>query len=256
MDLALAGLVVTCLVVVLALTSGCSSMQQALGGGGGGDTAGRAISNPFQDTTWAERQSQERVVFRSKKGSRAIEVEVPSSTQEFEDFTIPMSPQFAAETPGGRSPASVGGDAGADTGYEDRKPTATDLEIVGAMPQGNPGDDHERQQIEEGLGLRPVEDAGPRAGVSYLASIDKVNQLFRGGRYEAGLLEIDALLRSYPTDPRLYEKRGTLLERLGYHELAIRSWQQAVKLDPDNLSLKAYLERKVDRAKWRKVSSE
>ncbi|MCC7441349.1 MAG: hypothetical protein IT285_06940 [Bdellovibrionales bacterium] len=257
MDAVMTAAVTLCALVVLSIASGCSSI--GLGPSPNGGAGKGVIENPFLDTAWIQKQSQDRVVFRTKKGHRSLEVELPGDQPEFQDFMVPLTPQFAESIEGGegRRPASLDADGvPMDQSYTERKPTATDLEIVNRMPQGNPADDRERQEIEQGLGLRPVEDPGPRGGTSYLASLDKVKQLFRLGRYEAGLLETDALLRSFPTDPRLYEMRGTLLDRLGYRDLAIRSWQQSVKLDPNNLALKAYLERKSDQSKWRKVSSE
>ena len=88
------------------------------------------------------------------------------------------------------------------------------------------------------------EDSAPAADYSYLAALDHIKQLYKGARYEAALLEIDELVRAYPTDPKIYEMRGTLLDRLGRGDLAIKSWNQALRFDPGNQSLRRFIERK------------
>jgi Flp pilus assembly protein TadD len=80
-----------------------------------------------------------------------------------------------------------------------------------------------------------------------------VKQLFRNGRFEASLIEVDHLVKLYPTSGRLFEMRGTLLDRLGYGKLAVRSWKQALEFEPRNLSLKKMIEK---REAQRNVASE
>jgi len=101
-----------------------------------------------------------------------------------------------------------------------------------------------RRDIEKDLGLMGVAEDTPLPEQSYLGAIDQVKQLYRAGRFEAALVEVDDLLRLYPTDPKLYEMRGTLLDRLGKFDLAIRSWKQALRLEPTNTSLRKVVERK------------
>ena len=88
---------------------------------------------------------------------------------------------------------------------------------------------------------------------SYLAKVDVIKQLFRGSRYEAALIETDSLIKLYPTNAKLYEMRGTLLDRLGYPDLALRSWKQALEFEPRMLSLKRLIEK---REAQRSVASE
>jgi predicted RNA polymerase sigma factor len=38
--------------------------------------------------------------------------------------------------------------------------------------------------------------------------------------------------------------RGTLLDRLGYAELALKAWQEALELRPENATLRRFIERK------------
>jgi len=122
-----------------------------------------------------------------------------------------------------------------------------DHEITHSFPQGSPTDEGERRSIEEGLGVMASEDSVPAADQSYLGALDHVKLLYRQGRYEAGLLELDGLIRQYPTSPKLHLMRGTLLDRVGQSELALKSWNQALRLDPKNASLRKFIERKDQR---------
>ena len=47
--------------------------------------------------------------------------------------------------------------------------------------------------------------------------------------------------------------RGTLLDRMGYQDLALRSWKQAIELDPTRVTLKKTIEK---REQQRSVASE
>lgn len=83
-------------------------------------------------------------------------------------------------------------DSQAGSTYKDHNPTASDRDIVQSFPQGLPEDERKRTEIESGLGLVPGEDQSlPKTGKSYLATVDQVKQLYRNGRYEAALLEVD-----------------------------------------------------------------
>jgi len=205
------------------------------------------IGNPFaQYASSSAQQQRENIVLRTKKGDRSVEVELPGSTAEMSEFQIPLSPSFRDDHR--RGPASIGGanasGSYADETYKGRAPSITDREIATTFPQGRPEDDGNRREVESGLGLVPAEDPTPPADQSYLAALDHVKQLYKTARYEAALLELDELIRSYPTDPKIYEMRGTLLDRLGKPELAIRSWNQALRFNPANQSLRRFIERR------------
>lgn len=49
---------------------------------------------------------------------------------------------------------------------------------------------------------------------------------------------------SYQTDPRLHQMRGTLLDRMGRTELAIKAWQQALRFDQGNQTLRRFVDRR------------
>ncbi|MBI3534847.1 MAG: hypothetical protein HY072_05100, partial [Deltaproteobacteria bacterium] len=134
-----------------------------------------------------------------------------------------------------------------DDRYKERQAGITDREITREFkPAMSSDNDKEAKQreIESELGLVPADDTTPEHDKSYLAAVDHIKQLYRKNRHEAALIEIDDLLKLYPSDSKIYAMRGTLLHRIGKLDLALQSWNQALKLEPNNLSLKRFIERK------------
>jgi tetratricopeptide (TPR) repeat protein len=224
-----------------AAAPGCATVKSALAIKDG-QPASPPIQNPF-GAYYAAGAPKENIVLRTKKGDRAVEVELPGSAGEMTDFMIPISPAFEEQ---GRRPASASGAEGAlvDERYRERGPGITDREITSRLPRNLPEDEGKRREVETGLGLIQAEDPTPQSDKSYLAQIDHVKQLYKVARYEAALMELDEMVRQYPTDAKLYEMRGTLLDRVGRTEMALQSWQQALRFDPGNVSLKKFVERK------------
>jgi hypothetical protein len=240
--------------IVLALLAGggCATVKSALAINTNSG-ASQPIHNPFGDQYAAGQDRSQNMILRTKKGDRAVEIELPRDSQEMTDFSIPVAPAFR-DGSGARGLASSGlaadgpgadGSAG-DAGFVNKTPpTMADHEITRGFPQGAAtNQEGERRAIEEGLGLMPTDDSVPSQDQSYLAALDHVKALYRNGRYEAGLVEIDGLIRQYPTSPKLHVMRGTLLDRVGQPELALKSWNQALRLDPKNASLRRFVERK------------
>ena len=189
------------------------------------------ISNPF-DGYAAGNTADTGTVFRTRKGDQSFEVAFPDQTSKLDQVSMPTR--------------TVQGDESipADDPYRNRKPAIADREIAESFPKNGGEFEGDRNDIEQTLGVMPSADSTPHADKSYLAGLDRIKRLYRDGRYEASLLEVEDLLVDFPTAPKLYEMRGTLLDRLGRSELAIRSWQQALRLEPKNASLKKYLDRK------------
>jgi tetratricopeptide (TPR) repeat protein len=205
------------------------------------------IGNPFGPAGVGKEESSQAIILRTKKGDRSVEVELPKTNQEMTDFVIPISPAFRDVGFGSRAPASSGM-AGLDETYKERAQGMTDREILASLPQGVPEDLAHRAEIEQGLGLVPTDEQGPTNDHSYLASLDRIKQLYRLGRYEVGLLETDEMIRHYPTDPKLYQMKGTLLDRVGKSDLALRSWTQSLRFDPQNAGLRRFIERRQQKA--------
>lgn len=227
--------------------TGCAATRGLLAMNSTEEEEARPIQNPFGDVLPGQQAEarQQTMVFRSKKGDRSVEVEIPRSDRGVGDLTLPVAPNFREE----RSPASQASsdEGGFDESYKGRKPSPSDREIGSTFPQGAPEDEGRRREIEQDLGLAPAEDPTPQQETSYLAGIDHIKQLYRRGRYEAALLEVDEMIVKYQTDPKLYEMRGTLLERVGKPDLALKSWNQALRLEPSNAALRKLVERRTQR---------
>ncbi len=230
--------------MALAALPGCASVKSVLAVDPTPPKQG-PILNPFEGLMPAAGEAKgpsQNIVLRTRKGERSVEVELPANQGALTDFAIPMSPAFRDDT--GRSPASRASDGVIDERYRERAPSLTDREITGTLPQAKPEDEAKRREVETGLGLAESPEGAPESDRSYLASLDHVKQLYRAARFEAGLIELDDLVRAYPTDAHLHEMRGTLLDRLGRTDLALKSWNQALRLNPGNESLRRFVERK------------
>jgi tetratricopeptide (TPR) repeat protein len=237
-------LITLSVVAAAASLSGCASMRSFFALNSATPQGNSApIHNPFGDNYPGKNDASQNLILRTKKGDRSVEIELPRSAQEMTDFTIPISPAFKDTQ--SRSPASSS-DAGAssDDSYKTQAPTLADREITRSFPQGHPQDEGNRREIEQGLGLMPAEDSVPVSDSSYLAAMDHVKGLYKNGRYEAALVENDGMIRQYPTDPKLYQMRGTLLDRLGQTDLALKSWNQSLRFEPKNAPLRKFVERR------------
>jgi tetratricopeptide (TPR) repeat protein len=232
------------------LASSCSTINSVFGKNSEAD-APRLIENPFGNFAGDVRERNPGVILRTKRGDRSIEVQIPANEQELGSLAFPM-PNAGS---GGRGLASTGGGSPMDESYATKKPGLADREISRTFPQMSAADDGQRRQIESDLGLRMADGETVEADSSYLARIDYVKQLFRESRFEAALIETDHLLKMYPTDPRLYEMRGTLYDKLGYTDLALKAWNQSLKLNPENDSLKRFMSQRRFQTGGRGVAS-
>lgn len=198
------------------------------------NSAGNPISNPFLGyPNYSMEQKNSNMILRAKKGDGTVEVEIPRDQQEPGDFVIPISRGLASTE-----------ETADPFGLEKRKPGRSDFEITRKFPQGAQEDEYRQKNIEHELGLTRSRDTTPENEQSYLASVDHLKLLYRSGRFEAALLETDTLIRDYPTNPRIYEMRGTLFEKIGHLDLALQAWKQALKFNPSNDSLRKFIERK------------
>ncbi len=224
------------LIGALSLLSGCATS-------GGRTTQTTAageplyIENPFsQYGAVAPESGAKAITFRSKKGDKQMEIEIPQDPTA--EFQVPMNPKLT------ESARETGPEAGADDRYLKQKPGMADREIASTFNNHeDPVAGARRREVESGLGLQPSDDL-PLMDESYLGKVDFIKQLFHGGRHEAALMEIDSLIKQYPTNARLYEMRGTVLDRIGYPDLALRSWKQALEFEPGKVALRKVVERR------------
>ena len=217
----------------------CSSVQKMFAADPSKEDS-KPISNPFgyYDGNLNSDPS-ESMIFRNKNGNKSVEVEIPHANQGVTDFVLPAPDSQDAS----RSPASLSDD-GASSSYATQTPTVSDRELTRQFSKVPFEEEQQRHDIEKGLGLVAADEVTPERQRSYLASMDHIKQLYRSGRYEAGLIEVDSMIRDFPTDPKLHEMRGTLLDRLGRRDLALKSWGQALRFDPSNQTLRQFIERR------------
>lgn len=223
--------------VVFATLCGCSSVKSALALNSSSDKP-KPIGNPFDQYSMAQAKN-ENIILRSKKGDRAVEIELPGSTADMTDFVVPIAPSFR-ESKNAATPE----EGGMDEKYKSKEAGITDREITRQFASVSTFEEGKRSDVEKELGVIPSDPDQPESSQSYLASMDRIKQLYKKARYEAALLEMDEMLRLYPMDAKVYQMRGTLLDRIGRSDLAVKSWNQALKLDPSNTSLKRFVERK------------
>ncbi|MGK5087286.1 tetratricopeptide repeat protein [Bdellovibrionota bacterium FG-2] len=252
------GLRIAALIIAVSMSgASCSTLRSLFALDSGKKQASAPIENPFGEYyPGAQAELHQNMILRTKKGDRSIELELPKSHQEMSDLVIPVNPAFndgrSAAFSSSISPSTVTGpemstDGLIDESYRARAPGLSDRELTQAMPTNLAEDDAKRREVEQSMGLVPSDTGVPVRENSYLAAIDHIKQLYKYGRIEAALLELDELLRLYQTDPKLYSMRGTLLDRLGKSELALKSWNQSLRFDPSNNGLKQFIERRQQR---------
>jgi tetratricopeptide (TPR) repeat protein len=191
------------------------------------------IENPFTEYH-PKRFTENAMIVRTRNGERSLEIELPNNSSLQGQIHVPI---HGRSTPG--ESESVEG----VPSWKDRKPVATDREILSELPQTAPELLQSRQGIERTLGLTG-EDLSHQENTSYLARLDHVKQLYKKSRFEAAILEIDEMISFYPYDPKLHRMRGTLLDRMGKSDLALRSWKQALELKPEDQGLSTFIQRR------------
>lgn len=223
-------------VLLLILVGACASSKQ---------DAMAPIDNPFKGFDRESENQTNAIRFKTTHGDSSYEVAVPNSGDS--DLVVPFTENGVK---GKRAIASEG--QGIDYQYRESKQTMADREIASTFNQGADSEtNNKRAEIENDLGLEANESGA--MSESYLAKIDVVKQLFRAARFEAALIELDRLVQVYPNNAKLYEMRGTVLDRLGYSDLAIKSWRQALEFNPSRLGLKKLVEK---REQQRNIASE
>lgn len=216
------------LLLSTAALTACASVAPYFGVGNAEKEKTAKISNPF-NTQLTEPTTK----VRAQKGSDVVEYEIPRSDDQYNSYEMSSTAALSAsDSPFAQAEA---------TPQEFRKPTLSDYEIMAKAPKNSLESETDRREIEQGLGLES-RDEPVESDRSYLAEVDGVKQLFRSSRFEAALLKVDELITLFPNQSQLYVMRGTLLERLGHADLAIKSWKQALRFDANNTRLKRVIE--------------
>ncbi len=164
-------------------------------------------------------------VIRSQKGGTMYQVAIPGEARDF-NVEVPlaeMSPDqsYISKTPEGSS--------------------MTDRELVSHLPSIDKSFRDQTSQTDQAFGVTPSKSM--RQGPSYTMGLSEVKHFFKQRKYEVALVKVNHLLSFYPNSPKLYKMKGTVLRKLGSHELALHSWKKALELSPNDRTLKVGIKR-------------
>jgi hypothetical protein len=214
--------------IMLFVSTSCTSTQDV---SGPTITTG-LIAYPFVSDTRpiGTTKRREPFVIRSATGGQEYTVEIPENSSRY-DIQIPL----AELTPAGSATESDFAGRGRSN------PANTDKELVSALPDLAKAKSSKTGMLDTAFGVAPPE--GPVQSPSYTLGIAKVNQYFKDRNFELALVELNNLLAFYPNSPKLLKMKGTLLVKTGNRELAMRSWQRALDLAPNDLALRNSINR-------------
>jgi len=186
------------------------------------------ISYPFISETkpLGQTRAKQPFVIRSTVGASEYTVEIPDSAADY-DIQIPLA-DITPKGSGDLSSLSLGSDKSVNPG-------TTDKELVAALPDLAKNKPGQTAMMDAAFGVGSPE--GPVQSPSYTLGIARVNQHFKNRNFELALVELNNILAYYPNSPKLLKMKGTLLLKTGNHELAMRSWQRALDLAPQDLAL-------------------
>ena len=160
----------------------------------------------------AKRRIVQPYVIKMSDGQRTWQIEIPAAEAAGAfSAMVPLDLGEAALSPPGMPP------------------TEADREIHGAVAPGTSLPDGEA-------------DATTGRGRSYLATLAKVNALFRRRQYELALIEVVAVDCEDPDDERILEMKGTLYWKLRKPKLAREAWERVLAINPDNAVVAQALE--------------
>ncbi|MCK6548206.1 tetratricopeptide repeat protein [Myxococcota bacterium] len=186
-----------------ALAAGCGSAKRTI------RIPESVVANP--KSREAQRQVMPPYVVKMSDGKRVFVAEIPvaHATGTF-STSIPLD--LAALESGTATPE-----------------TEADREIIEAKKAS-------------GEAVPKAEPGEPAKAKSYLATLAKVQDLFKRRQHELALIELTSLERDFPDDQRILEMKGTLLWRLGRNKQARAAWERVLALDPDNTIVAQALE--------------
>lgn len=190
--------------IALAMASACSSSKRTI------RIPDSILQNPRSPGgARASRRSVEPYVIKMSDGHRTWQIEIPASE---------AAGAFQAVVP-----LNLGETALAAPGAPQ---TEADREIQADSPKPAKTD-----------GAQPTTTAR-----SYLGTLARVKALFKRRQYELALVELVALDREYPDDPKILEMKGTLYWKMRRPKLAREAWERVLTLEPDNTPVARALE--------------
>jgi tetratricopeptide (TPR) repeat protein len=194
----------TYLLSALLVMSACSSPKRTI------RIPESVVPNPKGKT--ADKSTAQPFVIKVADGKRTFQIEVPS------------------EQISGAINASIPLDLDTLESFgEETQQTEADREIIDAKEAAG----------EKTPKTAPGESAKSK---SYLATLARVNELYKKRQYEIALIEITSLDREYPDDERILSMKGTLYWKLKRMKQAREAWERVLALNPDNTQVAQALE--------------
>ena len=213
-----------CVGIVLLTFTSCTTTQEA-----NLRVATGNISYPFIGETapLGRANPKQPFIVKSAVGAREYSVEIPDNGGKF-DIQIPLAEISPASSQDLTSSLNPNG--------RRLNPANTDKELIAALPDLGKTKPNKTNMLDNAFGVGSPE--GPSQSPSYTLGIARVNQYFKERNFELALVELNNLLAFYPNSPKLLKMKGTLLVKTGNRELAMRSWQRALDLAPNDTALR------------------
>ena len=132
----------------------------------------------------------------------------------------------------------------ADVGFDRMTQYRFEIPIRDLVPQAlsGGGTGGAGSGANEGSGKSPVPASGsPEAVGDDDQLILEANRFYNDGKFEESLKFVEELLRRSPGTVRGWVMKGSLLHVLGQKDMARKSWQHALELDPSNQQIQNIL---------------
>ena len=188
------------------------------------------IAYPFGSETkpLGLNQNREKFVIRSIVGKTEYIVEIPGGGEDY-DIEVPLAEIDNSKDDLGQTKDNLA------------SAISTDRELTSAFPQISDKKPTQTKFLDKvfGLGQKDV----PSQSQSYSLGLAKINDLYQKHKFEYTLIEINNLLAEYPNSAKLYKMKGTVLLKMGQHDLAEKAWTKAVEFDPSDATLHKGLEK-------------
>jgi len=94
---------------------------------------------------------------------------------------------------------------------------------------------HQELNADAVAELRELEALAPESAVCHLCL---ATALYRTDDYEGAKKELEIAIRLDPTDPAGYRGLGDIYEAQGKHELAMKQYRLAEKMDPNSVEVR------------------
>ena len=186
------------------------------------------ITYPFVKTSpLGVNQPEEKFIIKTVVGEKQYIIEIPKAGREY-DIEIPIA--AFDDITGGASTKEA----------ELSSPHLTDAELTNNMPQMKNSSPKKTTILNKAFGTSPASQS--KEDPSFIIGISKINQFFVNKKFSYCLIEINYLLSHYPNSILLHKKKGTVLIKLGKHKLAVKAWQKALELSPNDKRLKVALD--------------